>query len=352
MAAIDAHATDKPCDAVCEAPRDPSVKIIDTASEVVLAKNKLGFLNLIALGFNVCNSWAGVSSSMQAALLQGGPAALLYGLFVTTSLYLSIALSMAELASVYPTAGGQYHFTSILAPGRVSRGSSYVCGFVTMISWEVIGAAVTMVPSVQILALWQYYHPSFNAKPWHSFAIYEAFGLFVALYNNLVLPRALWTHNFGFTLNMVIYVIAIVLFIVRPSNKAPDAFVWDTFVNFLGWPDGVCFLTSLATTSFGCTGLDACLHLAEDVSSPKKVVPRTIVLNVAIGFATTFPFIVVMFYGIIDMNSILAIQGSASWSPVTMIWRSGTAALAIMISSIVLKFSILNAIMQTSSRMT
>ncbi|KAH6867788.1 amino acid/polyamine transporter I [Thelonectria olida] len=349
MAAIDAHTTDKPCE---ESPRDPSVKIIDTPSEVVLVKHKLGFLNLIALGFNVCNSWAGISSSMQVALLQGGPGALLYGLFLTTSLYLSIALSMAELASVYSTAGGQYHFASILAPDRVSRGSSYICGFITMISWEVIGATVTMVASAQILALWQYYHPSFRANQWHSFVIYEAFGLFVALYNNLVLPRALWTHNFGFTLNMVVFVVVTVLLIVRPSNKAPDAFVWDTFVNFTGWPDGICFLTSLLTSSFGFTGLDACIHLAEDVSSPKKVVPRAIVLTVAIGFVTTFPFIVVLLYGISDMNAVLAIQGYLPFEMYRMIWRSDTAAIAIIVSSIVLTFCIVNAIMQTSSRMT
>ncbi|KAH6962507.1 amino acid/polyamine transporter I [Ilyonectria sp. MPI-CAGE-AT-0026] len=314
--------------------------------------HRLGFINLIAVGFNVCNTWAGVSSSMQVALLQGGPAALLYGLFVTTSLYFSIALSMAELISVYPTAGGQYHFTSILAPDQVSKGLSYICGFITVISWEVIGATVTMVPSAQILALWQFYHPSFQAKSWHSFVIYEAFGLFVVLYNSLVLPRALWTHNLGFTLNMAIFVVVTVLLIVRPSHKAPDAFVWDTFINFTGWSDGVCFLTSLITSSFGFTGLDACLHLAEDVSSPKKVVPRTMILTVAIGFATTFPFIVVMLYGIVDINAILAIKGYLPLEIYRIIWRSDTAAIAITISSIVLTFFILNSIMQTSSRMT
>lgn len=101
MAAIDTYDTDKPCEAVSEPHWDPSVKIIDTVSEVILVKHKLGFLTLIALDFDVCNSWAGVSPSMQVALLQGGPAALLYGLFITTSLYLSIAFSMAELAGVY-----------------------------------------------------------------------------------------------------------------------------------------------------------------------------------------------------------------------------------------------------------
>ncbi|KAL9567449.1 hypothetical protein ACKAV7_008399 [Fusarium commune] len=349
MAAKDPQSGDKPTE---KPPWDPSVKIVDTTPELVLAKHRLGFPSLIALSFNICNSWAGVSSSMQIALLQGGPFALLYGFFITTSLYLCIALSLAELISVYPTSGGQYHFASILASNRFSRGISYVCGFISVINWEVIGAAVTIIPVMQILALWQYYHPSFQAKPWHKFVIYEAFGLFVTLYNNLVLPRALWTHNLGFALNMAMFVVVTVLLIVRPSSKAPDVFVWDTFVNLTGWPDGVCFLTSLVTPCIGYTGLDACLHLTEDVSLPKKVVPKSIVLTVVIGFITTLPFIVVMLYGIVDMNAMLAIQGYLPFEMYRMIWRSDAAAIAIIVSSIFLAFFILNAIVQTSSRMT
>ncbi|KAH7482755.1 hypothetical protein FOMA001_g7416 [Fusarium oxysporum f. sp. matthiolae] len=345
---MDPQSSDK---ATKEQPRDPSVRIVDTAPEFVLTKQKLGFPSLVALSFNICNSWAGVSSSMQIALLQGGPFALLYGFFVTTSLYLCIALSAAELISVYPTPGGQYHFASILAPRKFTKSISYVCGFISVINWEIIGAAVTIIPCMQILALWQYYHPSFQAKPWHQFVIYEAFGLFVSLYNNLILPKALWTHNLGFILNLTMLVVVTVLLIVRPFNKAPDVFVWNTFINLTGWSDGVCFLTSLVTTCFGFTGLDACLHLTEDVSSPKRVVPRSIVLTVVIGFITTLPYIVVLLYGIVDMNATLAIQGYLPFEMYKMIWRSDAAAIAIIISSIFLTFFILNAIMQTSSRM-
>lgn len=47
---------------------------------------------------------------------------LLYGIMIMLVLGGSAALTMAELASVYPTAGGQYHWTSILAPDNVNRG--------------------------------------------------------------------------------------------------------------------------------------------------------------------------------------------------------------------------------------
>lgn len=36
-------------------------------------KANIGPLSLVALGFNICNSWAGLSASLQIVLLQGGP---------------------------------------------------------------------------------------------------------------------------------------------------------------------------------------------------------------------------------------------------------------------------------------
>lgn len=47
---------------------------------------------------------------------------LLYGIMIIFVLGGACALTMAELASVYPTSGGQYHWTSILAPEGASRG--------------------------------------------------------------------------------------------------------------------------------------------------------------------------------------------------------------------------------------
>lgn len=152
---------------------------------------------MVALCFNICNSWAGLSASFQIALLQGGPATLLYGMIVSASCYMAIAMTVGELASVYPTAGGQYHFVSILAPKKFNRGLSYACGILTNLSWIAIGAAIMVVPSSQITAIASYYNPQYVAQKWHAFLIYEAFGLIVVLYNVLALKKLPRTHDIG-----------------------------------------------------------------------------------------------------------------------------------------------------------
>lgn len=153
--------------------------------------------NIVAFAFVICNSWAGVAGSIQLALLQGGPATLIYSIIVSSIAYLSIAISLGELASAYPTAGGQYHFASILAPKKWKKGISYTCGLVAMFSWIAIGASITIIPAQQIMALVAVYNPSFQSKEWHIFLIYEAIATFVLLNNLFILKKAPWSHNIG-----------------------------------------------------------------------------------------------------------------------------------------------------------
>lgn len=77
---------------------------------------------IIAVGWNICNSWAGLAATLALSIASGGTATLIYGILTITIMVGSSAASLAEIASVYPTAGGQYHWTSILAPEKWSRG--------------------------------------------------------------------------------------------------------------------------------------------------------------------------------------------------------------------------------------
>lgn len=59
---------------------------------------------------------------MALSIASGGSVTLIYGLIIIFIFVGSSAATLAEIASVYPTAGGQYHWTSILAPKEWSRG--------------------------------------------------------------------------------------------------------------------------------------------------------------------------------------------------------------------------------------
>ena len=298
-----------------------------------LAKHSLGPLSIIAVAFNTCNSWAGIAGSVQVALMQGGPVTLLYGMLISTVAYLCIAIVMGELASVYPTAGGQYHFTSVLAPALTTRLLSYLCGFLTVVTWVTINSSTAMLTSYNIITLAGFFHSDYVPKDWHIFLVYTAYGFVVLLYNIFALKRTAWMHDIGckpthsflplthfkafndhayflpviFTISL--FIGSFVSLLARSSPKASNEFVWDTFLNYTGWGDAVCFITGLSTTCFMFGGLDASLHLAEEVKGPRRTVPKAMVAAVCIGFCTAFPYTISLLYSITDVESVLSAQG-------------------------------------------
>jgi len=70
-------------------------------SDFVIERN-FGLLALAGLGFVCSGSWSGVSQSLVAAVLSGGPAVLVYGAIIVPMFTMLVALSLAEMASAYP----------------------------------------------------------------------------------------------------------------------------------------------------------------------------------------------------------------------------------------------------------
>ncbi|OCL07545.1 hypothetical protein AOQ84DRAFT_440128 [Glonium stellatum] len=98
---------------------ETSLTLVGLAPET---SRDIGSFAIIALGWDICNSWVGVAATMALSIASGGSVTLVYGIIVILVTVGCSAATLSEIASVYPTAGGQYHWTSILSPKAVSRG--------------------------------------------------------------------------------------------------------------------------------------------------------------------------------------------------------------------------------------
>ena len=63
-----------------------------------------------------------MASTLILGLSHGGSVTVVYGLLIILVMYGAVALTLAELAARYTTAGGQYHWTALLAPKSMKRG--------------------------------------------------------------------------------------------------------------------------------------------------------------------------------------------------------------------------------------
>ena len=73
-------------------------------------KRNFSPLSMLGLAFAILNSWTALAASLSLALPSGGSTSVLWGLITAGICNLSLAASLAEFLSAYPTAGGQYVF--------------------------------------------------------------------------------------------------------------------------------------------------------------------------------------------------------------------------------------------------
>ncbi|KAL2808544.1 amino acid/polyamine transporter I [Aspergillus granulosus] len=317
-------------------------------------KRKFNILSIIAVGYNISNSWVAIAASFAIAIQSGGAVSLLYGIILVTFAMLCTGVTLAELASVYPTAGGQYHFTSILASRRWSRGLSYFSGLAAIFSWICLGASIALSATNALMAIIIRWRPEYEPQTWHYFLVYQLFNIVIVLYNAFLTNKTLWVYNLGFLLSISTFVAITITCPARSGIQVDSQEVWGKLVNGSGgWPDGISFLTGLSTPQFMLSGLDATLHLAEECLDPERVVPKAVLLTVLVGFLTAFPFSIGIIYSYRNVELSLTTK---TGFPIYFIWEKAThspaAATVFMASLFVISCVALNAVHQTASRLT
>ncbi|KAK2739314.1 amino acid permease [Colletotrichum kahawae] len=80
------------------------------------------FWQLLAFALIFMSSWEVMAMDMGATFYNGGPQTLAWGIILVVVGAMAQALSMAELATIQPIAGAQYHWTHFLL--RRSTGDS------------------------------------------------------------------------------------------------------------------------------------------------------------------------------------------------------------------------------------
>ena len=122
---------------------------------------KRGFsvLSILAVGFSLTNSWFGVSAAMVTGINSGGPVLLIYGIILMAAISIGVGVSLSELASAMPNAGGQYFWANELAPPRYARVASYMTGWFGYTGAIFTSASVSLSMASAIVGMYQLGHP-------------------------------------------------------------------------------------------------------------------------------------------------------------------------------------------------
>ena len=98
---------------------------------------------------------------------------------------LSTAASLAEMASIYPTSGGQYHWAAMLAPDSYRVILSWFTGWIATLGWVANTAAGAFFAATMIQGVVAQTDPSYSYHRWHGSLLIFAVMLVVFLVNSI-----------------------------------------------------------------------------------------------------------------------------------------------------------------------
>ncbi|KAI1818191.1 amino acid transporter [Poronia punctata] len=289
-------------------------------------KRQYGLWGIIGIALTVDNAWAALGSSISVSIRNGGPPGLIYGLIVALFWYSFIGLSLAELASSVPTAGGVYHWATIAGGPRWGRMLGFFTGWLNFYGWMFDLASLMQITAniaVQLYAT--YRQDAYTPQAWHVYITYIVLlwlsTLFVIFANRLV-P---YTQNLGMFFVIVGGVITIIVIAVMPKRHASNHFVFSpgSFEqnNLTGWDGGVAFLLGVLNGAFTIGTPDAITHIAEELPRPRRDLPRAIGMQLGLGFLYAFVFAIALSYSITDISQL---QGGINTYPLAGIYQQAT----------------------------
>lgn len=188
----------------------------------------LGFISIYMA------TWEFVLVSLASGLVNGGFAGLFWTFLGTVLCYSSIVASLAEMESMAPTSGGQYHWVSEFAPPRYQKFLSYSAGWMSTLGWLASVASSVFVCSTLVQSLVEIGDESFVFPNWQYTLLSIAFLVITIFFNTWGARSLPMIETVSLVGHILCFVVTIVpLWVMCPKNSAKDVFA--TFVDNGGW---------------------------------------------------------------------------------------------------------------------
>jgi amino acid transporter len=313
-----------------------------------------------AISFSIISVLAGCFTSYGQAFNNGGPIAISIGWPVISLMIMTVALSMAELASAFPTAGGIYFWASRLG----GPGWGWFTGWFNLIGLIAVVASVDYAAASFLSALLGLYNVNFifnfasTNVHYGAHVVFAVFaviliihglinifsGHLVSLFNGV----SVWWHVIGVA-------VIVVLLVAVPSHHASLSYVftgraYGAFSHSMYWfyvlPLG--FLLTMYTI----TGYDASAHVSEETHGADESAPKGVWRSVAYSAGIGWILLLALTFAV-QSNKISTI--STAGFPALAILEtalSSSAAKAVILISTIGQLFCGMACVTSASRMT
>jgi amino acid transporter len=281
---------------------DEDTKVLHSMGYAQELSRRMGAFSNFAISFSIICILAGGITSYPLAMATGGGFQATIGWIIGGLFAVVVSLSLGQIASAYPTAGGLYHWSSILG----GRGWGWATAWINLLGLIFVVASVNVGVFLLFRDLVWVGVLGNDVSAW---GIQEQI-IGVTL---ITVTQALVNH-FGIKLTTLLtdfsgYLILVVAVVLTATFLFWGA-SWDfsrltTFTNNTGEPGGgyvpearpaiIAFLIGLLYPLYTITGFDASAHTSEETHNAQHTVPRgmfhSVFWSLVFGFVMAVSFV-------------------------------------------------------------
>lgn len=225
----------------------------------------------------------GEGAPLLSAVYGGGQLSIFVGWIIILFLASSVALSLAEIASRYPTSAGPYYWSYQLVNGNSRTVLSFINGWVWLIGNWTITLSVNFGLASLITATAEMYHGDWVAEAWQLLLIFYAvllLSFLICTFGNRFLPLvdticAAWT-------GLSIFIILIALSVKAASGRHSASYTLGHYDKSLSGWGGFTFFIGLLPAAYTFSAIGMISAMAEEVHDPTIKVPQAIAYSVPV----------------------------------------------------------------------
>ncbi|KAK4550236.1 hypothetical protein LTR36_003203 [Oleoguttula mirabilis] len=247
-------------------------------------------------------TWEWILLATTQVLVAGGRAGLFWTFLWSYAGYGFLIASLAEMAAMAPTAGGQYHWVSEFAPRSCQRLLSYVSGWLSILCWQAGNASGMFLAGYMVQSLAVLRNPSYAAPVWQGFLLVIAVVLISTVFNiwaERLLPAL---QNLTMCLHVAAFIATVSVFwALGPRIDARTALL--DFTDDGGWTSmGLALMVGQISAVVALSGCDAAAHMSEEVRDAGLSVPRAMFWTFWINGLMAFLVMISYVFAIADIE--------------------------------------------------
>ncbi|KAK9908831.1 hypothetical protein WJX75_003486 [Coccomyxa subellipsoidea] len=330
-------------------------------------RREFGLLSSTAAGFAVMSYLLGITGGLPISYVNGGPVSAIWGWVIVTMGNVLVGLSVAELASSYPLAGGPYLWVVELTGNNPKWGVlAFVTGWLNVLGQFANTAGAGFLVAGLVDDIWGLVHDGDDLNAQETLLVYSITLVAAGAVSSMTTKGVRWFTIFAAVFSVSVGLLITILLPIVAKTKQSATFVFATFHGDnhpntgidTGSPhDFYTFLLGTLCAHFTFVGLETPAQWAEETKRADRTVPWAIMISIVgtsilgLAYMISILFCIeqpnLVLYGIVDGN----ISGQVFHDVFKSRFGSGEGGIVLLALVLLAAFNTTVMCMMTNARM-